>query len=99
MILRELLFADDCAVIAYTEEDLQSILKLSQISYQIWSHYKYQKTEVMCQIPAQTSSPSHDPVIHRRRTAKGCTEILLSGWIPLVRRPTDRQTDRRFNNI
>ena len=62
LLLRELLFADDCALIAYTEDELQSILNdfaRAASSYGLTISIK--KTEAMFQ-PKPGSSP-RDPII------------------------------------
>ncbi|XP_072039554.1 uncharacterized protein [Amphiura filiformis] len=61
-LLRELLFADDCALIAYTEEDLQSILNdFARAATRYGLTISIKKTEVMFQ--PKTGSPPIDPVI------------------------------------
>ena len=63
LLLRELLFADDCALIAHTEDELQS--SLNDVA-RAASHYgltiSITKTEVMLQPKVGSSSP-RDPVI------------------------------------
>ena len=62
LLLRELLFADDCALIAYTEDELQSILNdFARAASRYGLTISIKKTKVMFQ-PKPGSSP-HDPVI------------------------------------
>lgn len=62
LLLRELLFADDCALIAHTEDELQSILNdFERAASRYGLTISIKKTEVMFQ-PKPGSSP-RDPVI------------------------------------
>ena len=62
LLLRELLFADDCALIAKTEGELQSILNdFARAASRYGRTISKTKTEVMLQ-PKVGSSPRH-PVI------------------------------------
>ena len=62
LLLRELLFADDCALIDQTEDDLQSILNdFTRVTSRYGLTISITKTEVMLQ-PKLGSSPL-DPVI------------------------------------
>ena len=62
LLLRELLFADDCALIVYTEDELQSILNdFARRASRYGLTISIKKTEVMFQ-PKPGSSP-RDPII------------------------------------
>ena len=44
LLLRELLFADDCALIAHTEDELQSILNdFERAAFTLWPHHQHKK--------------------------------------------------------
>ena len=62
LLLRELLFADDCALLAYTEDDLQSMLDdFAKAAARYGLTISIKKTEVMYQ--PKPGSPPKDPVI------------------------------------
>ena len=62
LLLRELLFADDCALIAHTEDELQSILNdFARAASRYGLTISIIKTEVMLQL--KVGSSPRDPVI------------------------------------
>ena len=63
-LITELLFADDCAFLAHTEEALQHIVnRFSDATKNVGLTISLKKTEVLYQPPPRIQSPSHQ---HRR---------------------------------
>ena len=76
LLLREVFFADDCALIAHNEDELQSILNdFPRVASRYGLTISMTKTEVMPQ--PKLGSSFHDPVIKIACCTTDCGQIMV----------------------
>ena len=69
--VRELLFADNCALVADSANDTQEIINSCKSSYQFWITNKYQKMECMFQPIPCTVNAGKDIFVNGEQ---GCSQ-------------------------